>query len=89
MGGRAYMKVVRKMEEKEMKAWTVIMDNNVQRTGSDLWKVKSSSEGDKIYSVIRWGSSDLRCDCLGFRHYSRCKHIDAVRKMVDIARTNG
>ena len=76
------------MNEKEMKAWTVIMNNNVQRAGSDFWKVKSSV-GDKIYSVIRWGSNDLRCDCPGFRHYSRCKHIDAVRKMLDIEKHNG
>tara|TARA_R110000772_G_scaffold111052_1_gene214768 strand:- start:329 stop:559 length:231 start_codon:yes stop_codon:yes gene_type:complete len=76
------------MNEKEMKAWTVIMNNSVHRSGSDFWKVKSSG-GDKVYSVIRWSSNDLRCDCPGFRHYVKCKHTDAVRKMLDIAKNNG
>jgi len=77
------------MDEKEMRAWTVIMENNIQRQGDDLWKVTSSTEKSKVYSVIRWANADLRCDCMGFRHYKNCKHIGAVKKMIEIARRNG
>ena len=76
------------MDNKEIKAWGVIMSDCVQRAGSDVWKVKSS-DGKKVYSVVRWSSQDLRCDCLGFRHYSHCKHIGAVQKILDIAQQNG
>jgi len=75
------------MENKEMKAWTVIINNSVERKGNDVWNVKSS-DGTKQYTVIRW-SDDLKCDCLGFRHYKNCKHTNAVRKMLEIARHNG
>ena len=77
------------MDEKEMRAWTVMMDNNVQRQGDDLWKVTSSTEDGKVYSVIRWSENELMCDCMGFRRYKNCKHIGAVQKMIDIARRNG
>ncbi len=76
------------MDTKEVRAWSVIMSDSVQRAGSDVWKVKSS-DGKKVYSVVRWSSQDLRCECLGFRHYNKCKHIDAVQKMLEIARHNG
>ena len=66
-----------------------MMDNNVQRQGDDLWKVTSSTEDGKVYSVIRWADKDLMCDCMGFRRYKNCKHIGAVQKMIDIARRNG
>ena len=72
------------MDEKEMRAWTVIMENNVQRQGDDLWKVTSSTETTKVYSVIRWGKNDLRCDCMGFRHYKNCKHIGNFEKITTI-----
>ena len=73
--------------ERDAKAWTMIVNNHVQRSGSDTWSVKSS-DGKKVYTVIRWGDTDLRCNCRGFAHYRRCKHSDAVQKVLDIARRN-
>ncbi len=73
--------------ERDAKAWTMIVNNNVQRSGSDTWSVKSS-KGDKVYTVIRWSENELRCDCRGFAHYRRCKHSDAVSKVIEIARRN-
>ena len=73
--------------ERDAKAWTMIVNNHVQRSGSDTWSVKSS-DGKKVYTVIRWGDTDLRLDCRGFAHYRRCKHSDAVQKVLDIARRN-
>jgi len=73
--------------DRDAKAWTMVVNNHVQRKTADTWNVRSS-DGSKFYTVIRWSEEDLRCDCRGFQNYRRCKHADAVGKVLEIARRN-
>ena len=38
-------------------------------------------EGYDVF-ICRWGQNDL-CDCLGFSQHSRCKHVDALRHLIE------
>lgn len=46
-------------------------------------EVKSETDRDTSYKVTVEGKKAAHCECMGFRYYKTCKHVEKVQKDID------
>lgn len=56
------------------------------RSEERIFQVTSKSSG-KMYNVIS-ANGDVTCDCIGFQFRRKCKHSEAVKKVLVLDNTN-
>lgn len=68
------------------KKFIVGFDFSADRSVERIFQVTSKSSG-KMYNVIS-ANGDVTCDCMGFQFRRKCKHSDAVKKVLVLDNTN-
>lgn len=66
------------MKQKKKKELTSFKKKCSNMTNARFFKVKSSSEQGKVYTVRVFPTGEIRCECPGFIFGGKCKHIKKI-----------
>lgn len=58
-------------------------DIEAKPEGKQTRKIKSETDPDTTYEVTIENGQATHCQCVGFRYYKTCKHVDAVQRDLD------